>query len=58
MISSMFKHRVADFGDELDDEINDTFWVSISWPNDAEGQRTQALFADWISWFLGYAAVI
>ncbi|MGZ0173714.1 MAG: hypothetical protein ACKVHE_29710, partial [Planctomycetales bacterium] len=58
MVSTMFKHRVADYGDELDDEINDTFSLSIDWPIGAEGQRTHALFADWITWFLGYAAII
>ncbi len=58
MVSTMFKHRVADFGEELDDEITDTFSLSINWKVGAEGQRTHALFADWITWFLGYAAVI
>lgn len=58
MVSSTFEVRVSDAGRESDDEIADTFSVSIEWPVGAEGLRTQALFAGWITWFLGYAAII
>ncbi|NQV25786.1 MAG: hypothetical protein HQ518_15620 [Rhodopirellula sp.] len=57
-VSSMFKHWVPGTGNEVDNEVNDTFSISIDWPIGAEGHRTHAMFADWITWFLGYAAVI
>lgn len=58
IVSSLFENYVSEAGRESDDEIADTFSVSIEWPAGADGLKTQAMFADWIAWFLGYAASI